>query len=56
MVSMSKDDPSEHPLGERSPGEHPKSGRGELAFIVVSAAIFLAIAGCVVYFVARIII
>jgi len=46
MESMSK-----HDLDER-----PKSGRGELAFIVVSAAIFLAIAGCVVYFVARIII
>ena len=43
---MSKDDP----------GQPPKPGRDELAFIVVSAAIFLAIAGCVVYFVARLII
>jgi hypothetical protein len=38
------------------PAERPKAGRGELTFIVVSAAIFLAIAGCVVYFVTRIII
>ena len=37
------------------PGDRPESGRGEVAFIVVSAAIFLAIAACVVYFVARII-
>jgi len=29
-------------------------GRNELMFVVASAAIFLAIAGCVVYFVARI--
>jgi dolichol kinase len=42
--------------GERPPAEGQKSGRGELAFILASAAIFLAIAGCVVYFVARIII
>ena len=46
MESMPKDEP----------GQRPKSGRGELAFIIVSAAIFLAIAGCVVYFVARLII
>ena len=38
------------------PGQRPKPGRGELVFIVVSAAIFLAIAGCVVYFVVRIIV
>ncbi len=38
------------------PAERPKAGRGELAFIVVSAAIFLAIAGCVVYFVTKIIV
>jgi hypothetical protein len=38
------------------PAERPRPGRGELAFIVVSAAIFLAIAGCVVYFVTRIIV
>jgi hypothetical protein len=43
-------------MPEDEQGERPKAGRGELAFIVVSAAIFLAIAGCVVYFVARIII
>ena len=36
--------------------ERPKAGRGELTFIVVSAAIFLAIAACVVYFVTRIIV
>jgi hypothetical protein len=43
-------------MPKEDPGERPKAGRGELVFIVVSAAIFLAIAGCVVYFVARIII
>jgi hypothetical protein len=43
-------------MSSQDPGERPKFGRGDVAFIVVSAAIFLAIAGCVVYFVARIII
>ena len=38
------------------PAGRPKPGRGELVFIVASAAIFLAIAGCVVYFVTRIIV
>ena len=42
---------SNHDLEQR-----PNRGRGELAFIVASAAIFLAIAGCVVYFVTRIIV
>jgi len=41
---------------KNDPDERPGLGRGEVAFIVVSAAIFLAIAGCVVYFVGRIII
>jgi len=43
-------------MSSQDPGKRPKVGRGDVAFIVVSAAIFLAIAGCVVYFVARIII
>ena len=38
------------------PADRSKSGRGELVFIVISAGIFLAIAGCVVYFVTRIIV
>jgi hypothetical protein len=36
-------------------GDGAKAGRGELMFIAVSASIFLAIAGCVVYFVAKIV-
>jgi len=43
-------------MSKNDPDERPALGRGEVAFIVVSAAIFLAIAGCVVYFVGRIII
>ena len=43
-------------MARRGEGEDRRQGRGELIFIVASAAIFLAIAGCVVYVVARIIV
>ena len=41
-------------MPKQNEGDGQGEGRGELMFIVASAVIFLAIAGCVVYFVVKI--
>ena len=42
-------------MAENGDGDRGKAGGGEIMFILASAVIFLAIAGSVVYFVARIV-